>query len=220
MSLEISDQLPLRERKKLRTRQTLIDTALARFTEHGFDAVTLDDLCGDVEVSKRTFFRNFTSKEDVAMAPTQDLWAAFLAELETREPDTDQLLLGLLQDTLVVAIERMPAEGWPERVLASRRLAAEVPSMNAHGLDFCDRTTRTALTVLHDRFGLDPHDPRPRLILDQIIAAFHCALEAWTFQPEPGSRADLAERLRTAYVAARESATMTVPTPPHNRSTP
>ncbi|MFH8295220.1 TetR/AcrR family transcriptional regulator [Streptomyces sp. NPDC018059] len=73
--------LPLRERKKLRTRQALVDAALELFTERGFDGVTLDALCDAVEVSKRTFFRTFSSKEDVAMAPTQDLWAAFLEEL-------------------------------------------------------------------------------------------------------------------------------------------
>ncbi|MEV6927339.1 TetR/AcrR family transcriptional regulator [Dactylosporangium sp. NPDC051485] len=202
----------LRERKKLRTRQALIDTALRRFTGQGFDGTTLDELCADVEVSKRTFFRYFTTKEDVAMAPTQDLWAAFLADLETREPNGSPLL-GLLQDALLAALDRMSAEGWADRVLRSRRLAADTPSMNAHGLDFCDRTTRTAIKILEERFGFDPHDLRPRLALDVVVAAFHCALEGWTFQSGPAGRDGLAIRLREAFCAVPGIITMTVPQP-------
>ncbi|GLW07510.1 TetR family transcriptional regulator [Microtetraspora sp. NBRC 13810] len=210
MNTEIPSGLPLRERKKLRTRQALIDTALERFTESGFDGTTLDELCAAVEVSKRTFFRYFDSKEDVAMAPTQDLWTAFLEDLRTWRPD-GRTLLAQLQETLFTALGRMPDEGWVDRVLLTRRLAARTPSMNAHGLQFCDRTTRAAITILKERFGLaDPHDLRPRLALDMLIAAFHCALEELTFQPGPANRDDLTARLRDAFAAIPGSVTMTL----------
>ena len=58
--------LPLRERKKLRTRRALADTALRMFTEKGFDATTLDELAEEAEVSKSTFFRAFPAKEAAA----------------------------------------------------------------------------------------------------------------------------------------------------------
>ncbi|MFJ9823692.1 TetR/AcrR family transcriptional regulator [Streptomyces sp. NPDC101160] len=193
---EISAALPLRERKKLRTRQTLIDTALRLFGERGFDGVTLDELCDAVEVSKRTFFRYFDSKEDVAMAPTQDLWTAFLDVLESAAPD-GRRLLAVFEDALAEAIDRMPAGAWAERALASRRLAARTPSMDAHGLAFCDRTTRAALAVTERRFGLaGPADLHARLALDMLVAVFHQALEAWVAQPAGHTPADLVRRLR------------------------
>ncbi|RSS50669.1 TetR/AcrR family transcriptional regulator [Streptomyces sp. WAC07061] len=160
MTSESPTALPLRERKKLRTRQTLIAAALELFGAHGFDGVTLDGLCDAAEVSKRTFFRYFDSKEDVAMAPAQDLWAVFLEVLRTCPAD-GRPLLALFEDCLAEAVERMPADGWAERVLASRRLAARTPSMDAHGLAFCARTTRTALGVVEHRFVLPGAAPSP-----------------------------------------------------------
>ncbi|MEV5298076.1 TetR/AcrR family transcriptional regulator [Amycolatopsis methanolica] len=73
--------LPLRERKKLRTRQALAETAVAMFTERGFDAITLDELVDAVEVSQPTFFRNLSSKEDVALTAIKQLWETYLGVL-------------------------------------------------------------------------------------------------------------------------------------------
>ncbi|KUL36842.1 TetR family transcriptional regulator [Streptomyces sp. NRRL F-4489] len=208
-----AERLPLRERKKLRTRQALIDTALELFTERGFDGTTLDDLCEAVEVSKRTFFRNFSSKEDVAMAPTQDLWTAFLDDLEDREP-AGGTALAMLQASLLAALDRMTDEGWAQRVRLSRRLAADTPSMDARGRHFCDRTVRTAVTLLHRKLGIqDPGDPRPRLALDLLIAAFHCGLESWVARPGTPDRAALATEVRTAFAAIPGALTLEA-TPP------
>ncbi|MBI0300447.1 TetR family transcriptional regulator [Streptomyces sp. PRKS01-29] len=201
----------LRERKKRRTRQALIDTALELFTRRGFGGVTLDELCEEVEVSKRTFFRTFTSKEDVAMAPDQDLWRAFLEELETAEPD-GLSVVELGRDALLAALARVDEEGWARRVLLSRRLAERTPSMGAHGLQFCEATTQEALAILHRRFGLGaPGDLRPRLAVDMLVAAFRGALASWVAQVddaavdtggiEPPTTDDLAARLREAVTA-------------------
>ncbi|MBM7170470.1 TetR family transcriptional regulator [Streptomyces sp. G44] len=204
------ERLPLRERKKLRTRQALVDAALELFTERGFDGVTLDALCDAVEVSKRTFFRTFGSKEDVAMAPTQDLWAAFLDELEKTEPAAGRPLFEVLRDTLLGALARMPGEGWAHQVLLSRRLAAVTPSMDAHGLAFCDRTSRAALVTLRRRFALPGGgDLRPRLAIDLLVAAFHRALEGWAGSPGP-TRDSLAAAVRDACDAVPGSLAVTL----------
>ncbi|MGW0004674.1 TetR/AcrR family transcriptional regulator [Nocardia grenadensis] len=206
------DRPPLRERKKLRTRRALVDTALELFTKNGFDNTTLDELCDAVEVSKRTFFRTFTSKEDVAMAPLRDMWAAFLHELETREPRTGSLY-EILQDSVLAALERMPAPDWADRAARSHRLAQSTPSMGANNLQFCDRTVREALEILHRRFGAGlPADQRPRLALDIVVAAFHCGMEAWSDSSSEGDTVGLADHLREAFTAA-PGALVLVPDP-------
>ncbi|NQE67065.1 HTH-type transcriptional regulator TcmR [Nocardia gamkensis] len=208
------DRLPLRERKKQRTRQAFVDTALHLFTDRGFDDVTLDELCDAVDVSKRTFFRNFTSKEDVAMAPLRQLWAEFLADLANRATDAGPLHR-TLQNSLLAALDRMPPDGWADRAARSHRLAQSTPSMGAHNLQFCARTVGEALEILGARFDIDPRvDQRPRLALDIVVAAFHCALDVWSACADNPETDSLATRVRQAFDAVPEALAMTpVPRP-------
>lgn len=198
----LTDGLSLRDRKKARTREAIVVAALDRFTEHGFDAVTLDELCAGIEISKRTFFRYFASKEDAALTPLHDLWTRFLAELDVIEPG-DRTLVALLRDATETALRGMPdGEDWGRRALVSQRLSDATPSVAAYGLAFCDRTTRASLEVLHRRFGIGgPGDPRPRLCLGLLLAAFHWALERWAADPATATRESLIALVRTAAMA-------------------
>jgi AcrR family transcriptional regulator len=195
--------LPLRERKKLRTRQALVDTALELFTARGFTAVTLDEIVDAVEVSKRTFFRTFTSKEDVALAPEKELWAAYTAYIESR-PLPGEHLFGAYKDALFAAVEQM-ADGWEQRFLASRSLADRTPALTAHSLRHCSEVSANVVRIVADRLaGQHPGHTELRLLLDLMLAAWHCALEAWT-------SSDAAEQDRAALVQHMHRAFAVIP---------
>src|SRR5271154_5132230 len=55
----------LRERKKARLRQQIIETALHLFRQRGYEKTRIDDIVQTLEISQPTFFRYFPSKEAV-----------------------------------------------------------------------------------------------------------------------------------------------------------
>jgi AcrR family transcriptional regulator len=57
--------LGLRERKKARLRQQIIDTAIRLFRERGYENTRVDDIVQVLEISQPTFFRYFPSKDAV-----------------------------------------------------------------------------------------------------------------------------------------------------------
>ena len=179
-----SDALPggkttLRERKKQQTRSELIETALECFAGEGFSNTTLEALCDRVQVSKRTFFRYFTSKEDVALAPGHDLWRQFLMELEVAEPD-GRPLFALSVDAMHRALNLVDFGGWSSRLLRSYELAERTPSMRASGLEFCATTAEVAAEILHRNFAIDQDDEiYVQLGTELFTVAVRHALSAW-----------------------------------------
>lgn len=61
----------LREQKKSETRRSILRCARRLFAKQGFDATTLDEICAGAQVSRRTFFRYFPTKEALVF-PNRD----------------------------------------------------------------------------------------------------------------------------------------------------
>lgn len=59
------EPLGLRERKKARLRQEIIDTAVRMFRKRGYEKTRIDDIVQALEISQPTFFRYFPSKDAV-----------------------------------------------------------------------------------------------------------------------------------------------------------
>src|SRR5689334_10967975 len=77
--------LGLRERKKQRTRATLIDAAVDLCDRQGFERTTVDQIAAVADVSPRTFSRYFATKDAIALALIDDALEAAAVELE-RQP--------------------------------------------------------------------------------------------------------------------------------------
>jgi AcrR family transcriptional regulator len=64
---------PLRALKQRRTREAILDAAMALFAEHGFDGVTISDIAARAEVGRTTFFRYFTDKQELLFADDEEI---------------------------------------------------------------------------------------------------------------------------------------------------
>ncbi|WP_406634246.1 TetR family transcriptional regulator [Amycolatopsis sp. WGS_07] len=183
----------LRERKKLRTRQALVETAISIFGERGFDATPLDALLEEVEVSRRTFFRNFRSKEDVALAAVKELWSAYLDVLD--ETEKSGPLADVFRDAMLATLDRMD-ENWYQRFPATLRLIDESPSLNGHTLLHCSETEAEVVRRLGEP------SLELRLLVEFCVAAWRCALDEWLPDCAPG---ELPGHVRRAFAAMDDS---------------
>ncbi|WP_113699078.1 TetR/AcrR family transcriptional regulator, partial [Nonomuraea lactucae] len=124
----------IRERKKQRTRRALIEAALRLFDEKGYEETTLAEIAAEADVSTRTFFSYFASKEDVVFFDTDTRLERTLHLVATRAADEPlpRLLQRLVRTSLLWAAED---ENYALRDAPLRmRLIMTVPALQARAL--------------------------------------------------------------------------------------
>lgn len=77
------ESLGLRERKKARLRQQIIDTSIRLFRKHGYENTRVEDIVQILEISQPTFFRYFPSKDAVLREVGRRGFACIKEHLET-----------------------------------------------------------------------------------------------------------------------------------------
>ena len=177
--------LPLRERKKLRTRRALADAALRMFTEKGFDATTLEEVAEEAEVSKSTFFRFFPAKEAAAIEAEAELWTAHLAALVGR--DLSGPVLSELHQTLAAAAAGLDP-GWDERFVATRRLIAAESALLRYVEHYRAGIKDQVVGYLADKLQLDPDDLRLHVLAELATTAFSLSGRHWVHHGGLGGR--------------------------------
>jgi AcrR family transcriptional regulator len=77
----------LRERKRNRNRQALIDAATELFERNGYDETTVADIAAAAEIGTRTFFSYFASKEELLFPESDARVRAAVDAIAARGPD-------------------------------------------------------------------------------------------------------------------------------------
>lgn len=109
----------LRERKKQRTRETILNAGLELFAERGYTHTTLEDIAEAAEVSTGTLFAYFPSKEDILFPEERPFYEQLKQRLEQRPPeavtfDVLRELLATLQapdETITLRLNILTDEG-------------------------------------------------------------------------------------------------------------
>lgn len=124
----------LRERKKRRTKQAMIDAALRLFDAKGYDSTTVAEIAEAAEVSPATFFNYFATKDEVVFADDAIYLELLPQAFADRSADDTP------EDLLLRAVERLSAaDAWSfpldhELTRIRARLIAEVPVLRAGAL--------------------------------------------------------------------------------------
>jgi AcrR family transcriptional regulator len=168
------DAVGLRERKKERTRQALADAALELFTTKGFDATTIEEIAAAADVSPRTFFRYFSTKEEVLFGQDIDHERAF-AELIAARPAAEAPLEKL---RAVFLAETAGYEEDRERLLRRTRVALGTPSLTATALAHKRAQEDTVVAALLAA-SPDADEDEIRLVVAVSFAALRVMAERW-----------------------------------------
>jgi AcrR family transcriptional regulator len=168
----------LAARKKERTRRQLAEAAAELFYERGYVATTVDDIVAAVDVSPRTFFRYFPTKEDLVVALGATSLDLFLEAIRAR-PSGESL-----QVAVVAAVSQSLAAGWEDttKVRAFLALIRETPQLRARWLEEAYGKRDLMAEVIAARTGTDSSDLRNLIIAGTITLTINTALQVWADQ--------------------------------------
>lgn len=164
----------LRERKKADTRDAIRLAAVERFCAHGYEATTMDAIADDANVSVRTVFRYFPTKEDLVFADVEDQLADLRELLDARPPD-EAVMDGLraVVETLATRTEDGPLED-----LRLARILHREPALRRRHLEVMDRIEETVAAWARERLGAGPDDLRPGLLAACMVAVQRVVVDA------------------------------------------
>lgn len=167
--------------------------ALRLFTNHGFDATTVDQISAEAGVSKRTFFRYFDSKAAV-------LWHEFYQEVDALRaafalvPDDVALMDAIRQ--VIVSVNSYSANDVAE--LHDRiGLIGSVPALQASAAPHYDAWERAVSDFAATRLGLAADSLVPQAIGRTSLAACRAAFDQWVRRGDT----DLTDYLEQALAA-------------------
>jgi AcrR family transcriptional regulator len=158
----------LRERKKQRTREQIVESAFALFAERGFNATTVADIAAAADIAPRTFFAYFPSKEAVVFHDFDELFGTLKETVESR-PDSETAIDALRR----WLEESMPAhhDESPEEELR-RRLCIAEPPLAAHQQHLIAGLEEILRVGIARDLGQPPDALQPRLVAAAAVAAF------------------------------------------------
>ena len=164
----------LRERKKADTREAIRAAAVDLFVARGFEDTTVDAIAEAADVSVRTVFRYFPTKEDLVFADVDADLDDLRSLLDARPPD-EPVMTGVRAVVEVLA-GRMES-GYDDDVRLAPLLHDE-PALRQRYLAVLDRVEETIADWARTRLGSAPGDLRPGLLAASMVSVQRVVVDA------------------------------------------
>lgn len=174
----------LRERKKLATRRELRRITLDLAARHGFANVTVDDIAAAADVSPRTFFNYFPTKEAALFGMDHGQLDALRGAIADAAPGAPPL--AALREVMTGIARSMTDElaelgGDPGDWLARMKAARTDPHVRAAHAAQMAQVERTVAESLAQRLGTDlDRDPYPGLLAAVAVATVRSGTAFWS----------------------------------------
>lgn len=171
----MDSELGLRERKKLRTRLLIADTARRLFSERSFEAVSVAEIARAAEVSEATVFNYFPTKEDLVYLGMEAFEVELLAAVRDRPAGVSVL------DAFGAFVTRprgFLAAGDPaaeDALLGVSRMIASSPALLAREREILAGYTASMAELLREETGAGADDLRPWVVASTLVG-LHGAL--------------------------------------------
>ncbi|HEX3961960.1 MAG TPA: TetR family transcriptional regulator [Trebonia sp.] len=174
----------LRERKKLATRRLLHRVALDLAAERGLTNVTVEDIAEAADVSPRTFFNYFPSKEAALLGGSDpdraDRLRDRVASELPGEPAMSALHAAMAQDAAAIAAEFRALGGDPADWLRRFKVARADPHVRAAHAVQMAMIERAIAEGLAARLGVNPEsDPYPGVLAAAAVGVTRACMAFW-----------------------------------------
>jgi AcrR family transcriptional regulator len=180
MTTTAEHEVGLRERKKRETRDRLRGVALRLAVERGVEHVTVEDIAAEADVSTRTFFNYFGSKEEVLVGPDPSSATDMAQSLADRPADESPLdsVRALMLTRATVVAERA------DDIRARMRLITSCPALQPRYFATAAAMERVLTEGIAARTGTDPDlDPYPSLLAGVASTVMRTTIISWLAGP-------------------------------------
>jgi AcrR family transcriptional regulator len=165
--------LGLRDRKKIKTRDTIRREAMRLIDENGYAGSTVEQIAEAAEVSPSTFFRYFPSKEQVLMADDLDRVTVEALERQPEDVPSLQAFRRAWEITMVTVSE----DAWRfERT--RQRLVLSIPELKAAQFDAYRRTAARLAEAECRRLGREAGDFEVRVFVAAVAGGLMAVLDS------------------------------------------
>ena len=151
----------LRERKKRAAREAIAATARRLFAERGFDAVTVAEIAAAADVSEKTVFNYFATKEDLAFAGREEGITQFVTAITDRPPTTS--ILDVFRAITHTVLEVLVAGG-DQDLLAAAKIIRSSRTLQERLTVRWEAGAAAITAAIADTTGADHDDLAPAII--------------------------------------------------------
>jgi AcrR family transcriptional regulator len=193
------------DRKRQLVRDEIAGAAWELFGRDGYEATTVEQIARQAGISRRSFFRYYSSKEDVVVGTSDAIADEFLAAVAAR-PAGEAPLFSIREALRPLLVERVKDAA---QIRAIIRQLRESPSLRRAMMQRHARMEERLAALLARRTGADTRrDPTPALLAFIATAMMDTAFNVWFDHRPPNAGAmvdDLFRRLREVVAEDRSA---------------